>query len=180
MAVNTTFGARYPVKVCDFEVHEPKALATYHLMARLKKAQPDKEFYFVVGTDLVDSIHTWPAEGVEDAGRKLVSENKFLVVNRPGYEWKGSVPPNFVWLEPPEGENFRLVGQELSSSEVRARLNVPTRLFRASTLRSASGFSNGDEERAAIQGGNFHRAEGLVPSAVLAHIIRYNLYSANP
>jgi hypothetical protein len=37
LAVNTTFGARYPVKVCDFEVHEPKALATFHLMARLKR-----------------------------------------------------------------------------------------------------------------------------------------------
>ena len=176
LAVNTTFGARYPVKVCDFEVHQPKALATYHLMDKLKRQSPEHDFYFVIGTDLVESIHEWPAEGVPDAGEKLVAENNFLVVNRPGFEYSGELPPNFTRLEPAKGDNITLVGEELSSSEVRARLTPRPRPGPPSTLRRKSGFSNGDEEREAILGGDFMRAEGLVPSAVLAHIIRYNLY----
>jgi len=177
LAVNTTFGARYPVKVCDFEVHEPKALATYHLMDMVKRRYPEHEFFFVIGTDLVESIHEWPAEGVAEAGSKLVAENNFLVVNRPGFDWSGDLPPNFTRLEPAEGDHITLVGEELSSSEVRARLTPrPRAAGPPSTLRRKSGFSNGDEERAAILGGDFMRAEGLVPSAVLAHIIRYNLY----
>ena len=132
---------------------------------------PDKEFFFVIGTDLVKNVHTWPAPGVENAGLKLVQENKFLVVNRPGYDVPDELPENFIRLQPAEGDILKLVGETISSSEVRARLK-PTN----SAIRSISGFSNGDEERAAIETGHFARAEGLVPSAVLAHIIRYRLY----
>ena len=114
---------------------------------------------------------------MENAGEKLVTENNFLVVNRPGFNFSGELPPNFTRLEPAEGDNIVLVGEELSSSEVRARLTTP-HPGPPSTLRMSSGFSNGDEERAAIQGGDFMRAEGLVPSAVLAHIIRYKLYQS--
>ena len=98
------------------------------------------------------------------------------------YDYRGELPPNFTRLEPAEGDNITLVGEELSSSEVRARLTArPRQPGPPSTLRRKSGFSNGDEEREAILSGHFMRAEGLVPSAVLAHIIRYRLYqNAHP
>jgi hypothetical protein len=145
----------------------------------MSRRYPEHDFYFVIGTDLVASIEEWPAEGLVDAGKRLVAENNFLVVNRPGYEYTGELRPNFARLEPAKGDNITLVGEELSSSEVRARLTPrPTKAAPGtpSMLRRKSGFSNGDEEREAILGGDFMRAEGLVPSAVLAHIIRNNLY----
>ena len=36
---------------------------------------------------LVTSIRDWEAAGVKNAGQRLVEENNFLVVNRPGYEY---------------------------------------------------------------------------------------------
>ena len=36
--------------------------------------------------------------------------------------------------------------------------------------------ARGEAEQAAIERGEFSKVEGLVPSAVLAHIVRYGLY----
>ena len=163
LAVNTVFGARYPVKVVDLETRLPAALPTYELLRQLKAAAPGNDYLFVVGTDLVGGLRGW------ENGEKLVAENDFIVISRPGYEIEGPLPPNCMLLQAPGGPaGSTVVADNLSSSEVRKRL---------ATRTTARTFSNGDAERTVIQQGDFSRAEGLVPAAVLAHIVRYELYS---
>lgn len=42
--------------------------------------------------------------------------------------------------------------------------------------RPSRGTSFGESEKTILEAGNFAMVEGLVPPAVLAHIIRYKLY----
>lgn len=156
LAVDTTFGSGFPVKVSDIELDEPKALPTWDLMQKIKRDRPDLQPVFVIGSDLVNDLKSW------DEGERLWAEESFIVINRPGYELANrELPPHATRLEPP-GNGFVLASQELSSSEVRKR------------LRYTSNF--GDLERTAINDKKYAMVEGLVPAAVLAHIIRYRLY----
>ena len=45
LAVNTTYGTRFPIKVCDIEYHEETALPTYALMKRLEEKHPETYSY---------------------------------------------------------------------------------------------------------------------------------------
>jgi nicotinic acid mononucleotide adenylyltransferase len=50
LAVNASFGTRFPIKVNDIETRDGGvALGTYDLMSRLKKEHPEYNFVFVVG-----------------------------------------------------------------------------------------------------------------------------------
>jgi nicotinate (nicotinamide) nucleotide adenylyltransferase len=84
LAVNTTFGSTFPIRVCDIEMGQPEALATYHLMIRLKEVYPTKQFVFVIGADLLSSLKSWGAPGIPDAGERLWRECDFLLMERPG------------------------------------------------------------------------------------------------
>ena len=83
LAVNTTFGSSFPIRVCDIEMPEKQALSTYHLMKRLQQDYPGKEFSFVLGADLLESLKAWDAPGVPDAGVRLWNECSFIVLDRP-------------------------------------------------------------------------------------------------
>ena len=90
LAVDTTFGSRFGVKVCDEEMHEPRNIPTAVLMRRLKDKYHHCDFSFVVGSDLIPTLHEWDAPGCEgrwdaipDAGHVFISENHFLVIARP-------------------------------------------------------------------------------------------------
>lgn len=137
LAVDSSFGSRFPIKVKDFELLEEKMVPTYYLLQRLQKEYPDHEFRVVIGADLTDQIKNW------HEGEELWKEGQFLVNPRPGYD-KKELPENFVWLEP---GGLKLAHVRLSSTEIRKRLGKDVSLV-----------------------------DGLVPSAVLAHIIRYGLY----
>jgi nicotinate (nicotinamide) nucleotide adenylyltransferase len=152
LAVNTTFGSGFPVKVSDIELNEPKALPTWTLLQKIKRDRPDVLPLFVIGSDLVKDLRSW------DEGARLWAEETFLVINRPDYSIEDQeLPPHMIRLEAPHNQ-FTLVSQRLSSSEVRKRLAF------------------GEMERSAIHSKNYALVEGLVPAAVLAHIIRYKLY----
>lgn len=170
LAVNTAFQTNFPVKVSDIEVHEPKALSTYHLLKQMKRKFPQHDFFFVLGSDLLDSIHTWTADGVEDAGQKLVAENQFIVAQRPGYEIREDLASNFIVLR------HSAALQQISSTEVRARFALESSAT-AVLPQKKFNFSAGVKKKSTIpEESDFLRTEGLVPPAVLAHIIRYNLY----
>jgi hypothetical protein len=49
LAVNSSFGSTFPMKVNDIEIREGRALSTYELMSRLTDEHPDYNFVFVVG-----------------------------------------------------------------------------------------------------------------------------------
>jgi hypothetical protein len=44
LAVNTSFGSQFPIRVCDLEAAEECALSTYHLMLKLKEEYPQSRF----------------------------------------------------------------------------------------------------------------------------------------
>lgn len=157
LAVNTTFGSQFPVRVCDEEMSEPQALPTIILIRRLQARYPDKEFTFVVGADNYEQIATWDLPDEPGSGQFFFENGKFLVMERPGYDLAAdALPSNFDVLQ--AGGQFTLVTQENSSSEMRRRINF------------------GDSERDEISAGNFEMVDGLLNPAVLAHIIRYGLY----
>ena len=70
-----------------------------------------------------------------------------------------SFDKNIRWLTPFEGTELTL--HKLSSSEIRRRAHL----------------SWGEQERLNLEGGSMHLVEGLVPPAVLSHILRYGLYN---
>eukprot|EP00448_Togula_jolla_P008838 CAMPEP_0170595158 /NCGR_PEP_ID=MMETSP0224-20130122/14402_1 /TAXON_ID=285029 /ORGANISM="Togula jolla, Strain CCCM 725" /LENGTH=270 /DNA_ID=CAMNT_0010919299 /DNA_START=14 /DNA_END=826 /DNA_ORIENTATION=- len=147
LAVDTSFGSRFPIRVCDVEMLEPSALPTYDLLHRLMEEYPDKEFSFVIGSDLSGAIAEW------DVGERkewLLNECRWLVFDRPGFDMPTELEmtPNFTVVNPMQG--CKLAHQELSSSEIRKRIKLNM--------------------------GNMAMVEGLVPPPVLAHIVRYNLY----
>jgi nicotinate-nucleotide adenylyltransferase len=160
LAVNTTFGSSFPIRVCDEEMQDRQALSSIILMERLKARYPSKEFVFVIGADLVDSIQHWDIPGKKGSGAEWARTGQFLVMARPGYQLPQELPPNFDRLEAIEGTT--LVTQVCSSSEMRRRLNF------------------GDAERKEMEHGNFSMVDGLLTPAVLAHVIRFGLYRDFP
>jgi len=119
MSVDVTFGSGFPVRVCDIEMLEDKALVCYDLMHRLMEEYPDKEFSFVIGSDLYTGLKDW------DEGARLewlLDECKWLVFDRPGFDMPVEVPPNFTMVNAMKG--CTLASQELSSSEIRRRIKI--------------------------------------------------------
>lgn len=137
---------------------EPVALSTYHLMEQLRTEYPEKEFTFVIGADLLGSLKSWDAPGVPNAGELLYKNCQFLLMERPGYDIEAAkLPSNFTSLT--SDGPLKVATEETSSSEIRRRINF------------------GDVERTELEHGNFSMVDGLLTPAVLAHVIRYRLYS---
>eukprot|EP00298_Acanthocystis_sp_HF-20_P025241 c37073_g1_i1.p1 GENE.c37073_g1_i1~~c37073_g1_i1.p1 ORF type:complete len:280 (+),score=105.80 c37073_g1_i1:50-841(+) len=162
LSVESVFSHNFGVKVCDIETKLPRALGTLSLMRKLAKEYPDIDFYFVVGRDLIVPMNDWDdvdyLEDPKGAGKVLVKTEKFLVMDRPGYESNEPLPPNFVPLVLPEG--LTQVSMNLSSSEIRKRIANDYRLVQ-------NGASHIDY---------YACVEGLVPSSVIRHIRRQKLY----
>jgi len=170
LAVNTTFGSQFPIRVCDLEMHEPMALSTYHVMEKLGQVYPQKQFFFVVGADLISEIKKWDAPNVPDAGERLYANSNFLVMERPGYDIPPDLPANFTLVTGVAGAN--VVTEDTASSEIRRRIKplVPE--------RQTNNFA--ETERSFLQLGDYSMVDGLLPPAVLAHVIRYQLYVDKP
>jgi hypothetical protein len=103
-------------------------------------------------------MRTWPAPNVPNAGELLYRDCDFIVLERPGFPIPEHMPANFTRLLPPTGS--RVVTDTVSSSLIRDRIQ-----------------NYGETERSELQHGNFQAVDGLLTPAVLAHIIRYRLYS---
>ena len=150
LAVDTSFGSTFPIRVCDIEMGEPAALSTYHLMERLTAEYATHDFMFVIGADLLADLKGWDAPGVPDAGQRLYESCLFLVLARPNYSLPDALPSNFTplrvraaarqsaphalardqWLhacaaaaaQPLEG--ISLVTEDVSSTEIRKRITM--------------------------------------------------------
>ena len=59
---------------------------TYDTMVLLTEREPDSEFYFIIGADMIDYLPNWYR--IDD----LLSLVKFVGVNRPGYAGETSYP----------------------------------------------------------------------------------------
>lgn len=89
-----------------YEIKQGGISYSYDTLAALTKREPEHDFYFIIGGDQVDSLHTWYR--IEDL-LKLVT---FVGVNRPGNKGMTSLP--VLHVEAP------LI--DLSSTLIRQRL----------------------------------------------------------
>lgn len=82
--------------------------STYRLVKHFEDAQPDVDYLFIIGVDLLSSLHEWMEAD------KLLEETKFIVFKRQGYD----VPEEFK-----NRNNFMFVDDEdeagVSSTQVR-------------------------------------------------------------
>ena len=97
----------YPYfKVERIELERGGISYTYHTMVALCERESDVEFYFIIGGDMIDSLHTW--HNIDD----LVQIVQFVGLKRPGTKSKTSY--DILMIEAPE--------LNLSSTLIRNRL----------------------------------------------------------
>lgn len=171
LAVNSALSAHFPVVVKDTETFRGAAMYTYDLLSSLRKAHPDCDFCFVIGSDWLQpgtDLREWTSS-VDSAdptctevvvtGDKLVTEFDFIVVRRPGYDVPrdglAAFGPRFRWLTPAHDFVFIEPGN-VSSTELRKRLAHETRAVGAAR--------------------SLQSIDGLAPPAVIAYIRRRGLY----
>lgn len=84
---------------------------TVDLLDQLKDQYPSHEFLFVVGSDNLSSMKFW-----KDS-RRLIDENKFIVMPRPGHGYPELQHPNFMFIDKALCRQV-----DVSSSAVREKL----------------------------------------------------------
>ncbi|HPR92481.1 MAG TPA: nicotinate-nucleotide adenylyltransferase [Syntrophomonadaceae bacterium] len=107
------------LQVSDLELNRPGHSFTVDTVRYLRKHWPDKEIYFIMGSDVLFTIDTW-----KDAD-ELFRLCKFIVVTRPGYRLEKDHPQysrlpaalwdNLFYLEIP--------GFDFSSTDIRKRVS---------------------------------------------------------
>lgn len=118
LGIEGKFSAKLPIKVCDIEVFEKQSIPTYFCIKKLEEKFPDYDFFWVIGTDLVDTLKDW------DEGEKLWNECGFLLYPRVGYEAK-ELPPKCVHVEFKDAhKHLSICVSDFSSTEVRKRLKT--------------------------------------------------------
>jgi nicotinate (nicotinamide) nucleotide adenylyltransferase len=157
LAVHTTFSSNMPIKVCPIEVFENESITTPALLKRLKDQNPNKDFSFVAGSDLLSTINTW-ARPADDPN--WYETQSFLIIPRPLYDipesWSSRENVEIVSSPLHDGET---IATNNSSTEVRRRMALPSTLSGIPVSRCL---------------------EGLVSHAVIVHIRRYGLYTETP
>ena len=68
--------------VGTFELERGGVSYTYDTMEALREREPDVQFYFIIGGDMIDSLHTWYRID------ELVELVQFVGVKRPGTKAK--------------------------------------------------------------------------------------------
>lgn len=94
--------------VSSFEVDKGGVSYTFDTMRRLREEEPDTEFYFIIGGDMIDQLDTW--HRIDE----LVELITFVGVNRPG--WKSETDYPVYLVEIPE--------IDLSSTMLRKRFKA--------------------------------------------------------
>lgn len=94
--------------VSSFEVDYGGVSYTYDTMKRLKKCEPENDFYFIIGGDMIDMLSKW--YNIE----KLTELVSFVGVGRPGADGRTTYPVTMVAV--PE--------IDLSSTLIRQRIET--------------------------------------------------------
>ena len=78
-AIEDFFPANFPVKIDDIEVKNGEQIKTYFLLQQLAEIHgPKYKFYFLIGSDLVPTLHMWHP--------RMIIDTSFVIYNRMGYE----------------------------------------------------------------------------------------------
>lgn len=78
------------VSASSFEVDRGGISYTYDTISALVESEPDAEFYFIIGGDMIDMLHTW--HRIEE----LVELVTFIGVGRPGTRGETELPVTMV------------------------------------------------------------------------------------
>ena len=119
-AVKEFFPSSFPVFVDPIEVENGPALPTANLMDRLTaKYRESHSVYFVMGSDLIKTLHKW------QDGQRMINEVPLVVFRRKGEaeeEKELASHPNFPRNNPIfVGDDKSMIGV-ISSTEVRSRI----------------------------------------------------------
>lgn len=101
----------------DIEIENKQTIPTYFLMQKLAEKYGDEnEFHFIIGSDLISTLHLW------HEGQKLIDEVRFVIYNRVGYDIEQyfshpNMPKKYIY----KTETKNIFG-EVSSTEVRKRI----------------------------------------------------------
>lgn len=176
LAVDTTFGSRFGVKVCDEEADKPRSMPSIVLMRNLAQKYPEADFIFACGADQIKEVKSWTADGepgfwdaIDEAGEKFFDETHFLLIDRPGEDMTDvQMPANVMQVsEALKARGSRMIETMLSSTEVRNRVRPADDIVRHGLRKVEPGGARAW----------YDEAEGLVPPSVLGHIVRYGLYA---
>jgi len=108
-------------RTSTIEVDALERRYTVETLETMKKAYPDSEFLFIIGTDMYQEIETWKNF------RRLFELAHLVIVNRPGFPFREDVAPFQILNEkqkvtlPRNTSVFYLpfVQQPISSTEIR-------------------------------------------------------------
>jgi len=101
-----------PIIINEYEGNK-EWLPTLLLMRELKKNFPDKEFVFVIGSDLCDKIQYWKPDS-----KKLVEEVEFLIICRNEFPFVYN-KPGILYPKKYQVLELNIYG---SSTEIRERI----------------------------------------------------------
>lgn len=104
--------------VSDIDMHGDKSLHTIETLEELQKQFPDKEMWFLIGSDNLKELYTW------NRPEELVSKYKILVMERENDKIEGIIENDELLYK--HKENFIKVNEEIrsnySSTYVRAQI----------------------------------------------------------
>ncbi|WLD92153.1 nicotinate-nucleotide adenylyltransferase [Alkalihalobacillus sp. AL-G] len=82
-------------ELCLLEFERQGLSYTIDTVKELKRMYPTSHLYFIIGGDMVDSLHTW------DRIDELLNEITFIAVKRPGSDFKSPYQDSLVQVEFP-------------------------------------------------------------------------------
>lgn len=107
------------LEVSALELNRPGHSFTIDTIRYLQKHRPQQDIYFIMGADVLSTIHTWKEPD------ELCRLCKFIVVTRPGYSLERNLPqyekvPISLW-----NNTFflEIPGFDFSSTDIRYRVN---------------------------------------------------------
>jgi len=68
LAFKDFFPKTFPIVIDPIEVDNGESIPTFYLLENYKKKFPSYQFWFVMGTDLIEGLHWW------DDGLRLINE----------------------------------------------------------------------------------------------------------
>lgn len=94
--------------ISDIDFYEEKSLPTINTLEEMQKQYPDKEIWFLTGSDNLKYLHTW------DRAEDIVSKHKVLIMERENDQMDEIIENNSLLLK--YKENFIELKRELRSN----------------------------------------------------------------
>ncbi|WP_408006861.1 nicotinate-nucleotide adenylyltransferase [Pseudalkalibacillus sp. A8] len=111
----------FKLSLIEFEREGPSY--TVDTMKELKEKHPDIEFFFIIGGDSVEALHTW------DRIDQLVEIITFIGIKRPGHEFESPYLDKIIAIETP------LIGISSTMLRERFRHNKNTKYYVTDEVR---------------------------------------------